>query len=127
MIRTLAAVLVAAIVLSGILASVAIISIGATIGLLSVDLPNPNNLETLSFAQPTVVYDRTGKVVLGQFQTEDRRVVQFTDVPRLVLDSTTAAEDRTFWTNPGFDAAAILSAIVDNASGVSDRGASTIT
>jgi membrane peptidoglycan carboxypeptidase len=125
--RMLATVIVAAVVLVGIVASVAIISIGATVGLLSADLPNPSNLETLSFAQPTVVYDRSGKVVLGQFQQQDRRVVSFLDVPRLVLDATTSAEDRTFWTNPGFDAAAILSAVVDNASGTSDRGASTIT
>src|SRR5215467_9108147 len=75
--RTLATVIVAIVVLLGILASVAVISIGATIGLLSVDLPNPSNLQTLSFAQPTVVYDRSGKVVLGQFQREDRRVVAF--------------------------------------------------
>jgi peptidoglycan glycosyltransferase len=125
--RIAATVLVGITVALGVLAAVVVISISATIGVLSMDLPNPSNLESLTFAQPTVVYDRSGKVVLGQFQREDRRVVAFQDVPRLVLDSTTTAEDRTFWSNSGFDAPAILSAVVDNASGTSDRGASTIT
>ena len=48
-------------------------------------------------------------------------------MPRLVLDATTTAEDRTFWENAGFDPQAILSAIAENASGESERGASTIT
>ena len=51
----------------------------------------------------------------------------FDDVPRLVLDATTTAEDRSFWENGGFDPAAILAAAAENANGESDRGASTIT
>ena len=97
------------------------------VGVLSVGLPDPARLESLTFAQPTVVYDRTGTVELGQFQLEDRRVVTFGDVPQLVLDATTTAEDRTFWTNSGFDAAAIAAAAAEGASGTSERGASTIT
>src|SRR5439155_762319 len=38
-----------------------------------------------------------------------------------------SAEDRTFWTNDGFDPAAIIAAVADNASTGSSRGASTIT
>ena len=99
----------------------------ATVAVLSNDLPDPSTLGSLTFNQPTVVYDRTGKVVLGTFQQERRRVVSYAEVPRLVLDATTTAEDRTFWENAGFDPAAIISAIAENASGTSDRGASTIT
>ena len=51
----------------------------------------------------------------------------FTDVPPLVLDATTSAEDRTFWQNSGYDAAAILAAVAEGASGAGERGASTIT
>src|SRR4029079_11294618 len=78
-------------------------------------------------AEPMKIYDRTGKVELARFQREERRVVTFTDVPHLVLDATTSAEDRTFWSNSGYDAAAILSAVAEGASGVRERGASTIT
>ncbi|MEX2011231.1 MAG: transglycosylase domain-containing protein [Chloroflexota bacterium] len=99
----------------------------ATVGALSTDLPDPSKLSDLSFSQPTVVYDRTGDVELGRFQREQRRVVAYDEVPRLILDATTAAEDRTFWENDGYDPAAILSAVAENAQGQSERGASTIT
>jgi membrane peptidoglycan carboxypeptidase len=99
----------------------------ATVGALSTDLPDPSKLRDLSFSQPTIVYDRTGEVELGRFQREQRRVVAYDEVPRLILDATTAAEDRTFWENDGYDPAAILSALAENAQGQSERGASTIT
>ena len=41
----------------------------------------------------------------------------FDDVPQLVLDATTTAEDRTFWANSGFDAPAIIAAVAEDASG----------
>jgi membrane peptidoglycan carboxypeptidase len=99
----------------------------ATVAYLSQDLPDPSQLESLTFAQPTILYDREGKVELGRFQTVERRVMAYDDVPRLVLDATTTAEDRTFWENPGFDLPAILSAVAESASGEGERGASTIT
>jgi membrane peptidoglycan carboxypeptidase len=99
----------------------------ATVNALSADLPDPAALEQLDFPQPTIIYDRTGKIELGRFQLEERRVVTFDQIPPLILDATTAAEDRTFWQNEGFDPAAIVSAVFENVSGESDRGASTIT
>ena len=99
------------------------------IGSLAGDLPDPAALTSLDFAQPTVIYDRTGTVELARFAREKRRVVAYDDVPTLVLDTTTAAEDRTFWRNDGFDLGAIVAAAVQNASGdgQTERGASTIT
>jgi penicillin-binding protein 1A len=91
-------------------------------------LPDPAALDTLTFNQPTIIYDRTGTVELARFQRENRRVVTYDEVPTLILDATTTAEDRTFWSNDGFDAAAIAAAAVQNATGSSgERGASTIT
>jgi len=109
------------------LAGVAVVGAVAAVSVLSDGLPDPTNLAALTFAEPTIVYDRTGKVELGRFQREQRRVVTFDEVPHLVLDATTTAEDRSFWKNSGFDPAAILSAVADNAAGTSERGASTIT
>ena len=43
-----------------------------------------------------------------------------------MLDATTAIEDQDFWTNPGFDPSAIVSAGLDTLAG-RPRGASTIT
>ena len=42
------------------------------------------------------------------------------------MDATTSVEDKTFWTNTGFDPLAIVSAALDSVSGQA-RGASTIT
>ena len=98
----------------------------STITALSQGLPDPSELESLSFAEPTVIYDRTGKVELARFQEEQRTVLTYDEIPQLVLDATTGAEDRTFWSNEGFDVQAMLSAAVDTLNG-NGRGASTIT
>ena len=111
---------VLAVILTGVMVSTAVT-------VLSVGLPDPGGLESMTFAQPTVVYDRSGTVELGRFQRESRRLVAFGDVPELVLDSTTTAEDRSFWANSGFDVPAIMSALAQGASGARERGASTIT
>jgi membrane peptidoglycan carboxypeptidase len=106
----------------------AMVGVGV-ISSLSAGLPDPTQLDALTFDQPTTIYDRTGTVVLARFQREERRVVTYNDVPRLVIDATTTAEDRTFWTNDGFAPAAIAATVFQNASsGTSEeRGASTIT
>src|SRR3954447_21866445 len=125
--RALALLLVVVLLTGAFGAAMSLMAVGAAMNVLSVGLPDPSQLEQLTFAQPTVVFDRTGKVELARFQREERRVVAFPDVPRLVLDATTSAEDRTFWANSGYDAAAILAAVAEGASGVRERGASTIT
>jgi membrane peptidoglycan carboxypeptidase len=99
----------------------------STVGVMSTGLPDPKALGQIGFAQATILYDRTGKVELGRFQDQKRRVVAFKDVPPVILDATTAAEDRTFWDNAGVDVPALISAAAENASGTSERGASTIT
>ncbi len=50
----------------------------------------------------------------------------FEQIPPILLDATTAVEDKTFWENAGFDPVAIIAAAVDSFRGNS-RGASTIT
>ena len=93
----------------------------------SKDLQDPKALlQNIDFNQQTVLYDRTGTVQLAAFGSENRRVLKFAEIPNVVLDTTTSTEDKTFWTNTGFDPAAILSALRDAISG-SPRGASTIT
>ncbi len=102
--------------------------VGATtLGVMSAGLPAPTELDKLGFDEPTIVYDRAGKVELGRFEDERRRVLAFDAIPKTILDATTSAEDRTFWQNAGVDVPALVSAVAENASGASDRGASTIT
>ena len=112
--------------LAAVLGGLAAISV---VNALSQGLPNPADLDSLTFAQPTIVYDRTGTIELARFQQQDRRVVTYDEIPPLLLDAVTTAEDRSFWTNGGFDPGAIAAAAVQNVTGdgSGERGASTIT
>lgn len=90
-------------------------------------LPDPAEVfGGLDFYEETRIFDRTGEVRLATFARERRDVVTFEEIPPVVIDATTAIEDRTFWENPGFDPLAIASAAVDTLAG-EPRGASTIT
>jgi membrane peptidoglycan carboxypeptidase len=91
------------------------------------DLGDPRTLlQQTDYYQQTALYDRTGTVRLAAYGSENRRVLKFDEVPDVVLDATTTAEDKTFWTNTGFDPAAVLSSLRDALSG-RPRGGSTIT
>ena len=67
-------------VIAGAIALAAVVLVGAlvattVVGALARGLPDPADLEGLTFAQPTVIYDRTGKIELARFEQQDRRVV----------------------------------------------------
>ncbi len=113
-------------------ALLAILALLLTVGVVSafqrytVGLEDPNKLPTdLTLSQQTVVVDRNG-VELARFGGEKREVVDFKDIPPIVIDAQTAIEDKTFWDNAGFDPLAIIAAGIDGLRGNS-RGASTIT
>jgi membrane peptidoglycan carboxypeptidase len=112
-----------------IVAAVAGLAAVGVVNALAQGLPDPAGLRNLTFSQPTIIYDRTGKVELARFELQDRRVVTYQEIPRVVLDAVTTAEDRTFWTNDGFDPGSIVAAAVQNVTGDGggERGASTIT
>ncbi len=91
-------------------------------------LPDVKTFDQLTFAQPTKVYDRGHQHVLATFFDQNRKVVSFDQIPQLVLDATTAVEDRTFWENQGYDLQSTVFASLANVTGAADRGgASTIT
>ena len=98
----------------------------ATFTGLSRDLPSPQLLEQIELPEQSVVYDRTGKVELARFGEFNREVVTFEQIPAVLVDATTAVEDRTFWENAGFDPVGIIAAGLDALRG-NARGASTIT
>lgn len=100
----------------------------ATLEQIAAGLPDVRDFDQLQFAQPTTIYDRTGKVQLANFQQEKRTVLTYDQIPHLVLDATTATEDHTFWENPGFDINGIGAAVAACLQGDCSRGgASTIT
>jgi membrane peptidoglycan carboxypeptidase len=101
---------------------------GVTLATLEEGLPDVRAFQDLDFAEPTIIYDRKGKTELARFWEERRQVVDFDEIPPLVLDATTATEDDTFWENPGVDLEATINALVTEAAGGGDRGGgSTIT
>jgi peptidoglycan glycosyltransferase len=113
------------------MAAIAVVALLGGIGLFMAwntrlaDYP-PSRLTDIPITQESIIYDRN-HVVLARFTTgESRQVVRFDQIPAVLVDATTAVEDRTFWTNTGFDPLGILSAAVDSIRGRA-RGASTIT
>jgi membrane peptidoglycan carboxypeptidase len=91
------------------------------------DLPDPEKaFEDIEFEQPSVIYDRTGAIELARFGELRRELLDFAEIPPEMIDATTSVEDKDFWTNPGFDISAVVSAGLDTISG-RPRGASTIT
>ena len=108
---------------------IAAIAYGGTIaiyGAVVADLPDPKDLDTIVLNQNTTVYDRTGTVQLAAFGSDRRTEVTFANIPSIVLDTTTAIEDKTYWENSGFDPLGFVAAALDTLGG-SGRGGSTIT
>ncbi|TFG66524.1 MAG: hypothetical protein E4H24_07805, partial [Thermomicrobiales bacterium] len=111
--------------LAGLGAIGAVAAVGAYNSLAS-GLDDPKTLTEYVLPEETIIYDRTGTVELARFGDAKREVVTFDQIPPILLDATTAVEDKTFWENAGFDPVAIISAALDSVGGDS-RGASTIT
>lgn len=94
---------------------------------LATDVPEP---EELANDQIAIIYDRTGENELTRIVPEggNRRNVDLSEVPDPVRNAVLAAEDREFYTNPGFSlsgyARAALGVITGNSSA---GGGSTIT
>lgn len=75
-------------------------------------------------------YDRNGNLLFELTTTEKRVWLAYEEIPRDVINATVAVEDDTFWTNPGFDPAAIGAAVLSNVRQDENGrpiGASTIT
>ncbi|WP_406049803.1 transglycosylase domain-containing protein [Kribbella sp. NBC_00889] len=88
------------------------------------DIPDPNkefatNTTTVTFAD--------GKQPLGSFFEQNRHSVPLSQIPKHVQDAVTAAEDRTFWTNPGISPSGMVRAAWNIANGEQLQGGSTIT
>ena len=92
------------------------------------DLPDINNFEAKPFGT-TRIYDRNGRL-LQEISDPDlgwRTNVQLEQIAPLAMEATIAAEDPTFFTNPGVDPTAIVRALVINYNGQGSSGGSTIT
>lgn len=128
--------------LSGILLTAVTGTVAAgTVAYFTADLPSVDRLETAfgsdnaEFFQTTQIFDRTGEHLLyevidprgGDRQWLSIDPAQPRHISQAVIDATVAIEDKTFWTNPGYDLEGILRALISNLRGRSIQGGSTIT
>jgi penicillin-binding protein 1C len=74
-------------------------------------------------------YDRHGALLFELRTAEKRRHLDYGEIPGQIINATVAVEDDTFWRNPGYDAEAIVAALLANYRNPDRRpaGASTIT
>jgi len=95
------------------------------------DLPEPEQIEAAEENfETTKIYDRTGQVLLYEVIDPfggDRTWVSLDQIPEELICATIASEDKTFWTNPGFDPRGIARALWSNLQGRKIQGGSSIT
>jgi len=92
-------------------------------------LPDLSSFNTITVAQSTKIYDRTGTVLLYDIhQDQNRTVVPFNEISQYIKDATVAIEDPTFYQHGAIKITSIIrSLFVDIFSGSFSQGGSTIT
>src|SRR5438105_11014786 len=112
------------------LAALAFASVMGLYAYFARDLPDPGTLAHRQLFQTARIYDRSGKLLqeINDPQGGRRILVPLSDIPMVMRDATIAAEDASFYDNPGFDIRAVVRATYQWVrSGSPQSGASTIT
>ncbi|HEY1293755.1 MAG TPA: PBP1A family penicillin-binding protein [Chloroflexota bacterium] len=94
------------------------------------DLPDPGTLANRQLFQTARILDRNGKLLqeLNDPEGGRRTLITLQDIPPVARQATIAAEDASFYDNPGFDVRAVVRATYQwIRSGSPQSGASTIT
>jgi membrane peptidoglycan carboxypeptidase len=109
----------------------AVMALGANVYAVSFinNLPSVRGMDSTDFQGDTIIKDRNGLVLADIGQNGDRRItVPIDQINPKVRQATVSIEDRSFWTNQGFDTEAILRTAATNvrAGGIAGGG-STIT
>ncbi len=127
----------------GLLTLIVMLFTGVTIGMgvgtaaaaynaITANLPTPDEVAAASVQtfETTKIYDRTGQHLLYEVidpNAGDRNWVPLSAMPEYVVCGTVAAEDKTFWTNPGINIRGLLRAFYSNLQGGDVQGGSSIT
>ena len=98
----------------------------ATVGIVyaRTDVPDPDTLKT---NQVATIYYGDGKTVLARVGSQNRSDVALSAVPAHVKWAVLAAENRSFYTDPGISPKGIVRAAWNNVRGGELQGGSTIT
>lgn len=97
---------------------------GFALAVALVPLPDPNELAS---SEATVVYYSDGVTEVGRVGDSTRRSISLDQIPLPVRQAVLAAEDREFYDHTGVSPVGIGRALVNNVTGNSIQGASTIT
>lgn len=98
--------------------------LGLVLAYFLLPIPNPN----AGFqSNNTTLYYRDGKEVISTMSVQNRVSVSYSDMSQSIKDAVVAAENRSFWEDPGFDPIGIGRAFVSNIAGNKRQGGSTIT
>jgi len=90
-------------------------------------LPSIDHLEDTQYQVPLRIYDRN-EVLLAEFGEHRRIPVQFSKIPRYLIDAVVSVEDDQFWNHAGVDVYALMAAVYEVVTtGRKTRGGSTIT
>ncbi len=105
-----------------------IIVFAGIIGILSINLPDVNDLESLNAAQSTEIFDREGNLLYTIHGEENRQQIGLENISPYLINATVAIEDDTFFDHGGFDVFAIMRGVLYEIFGIgTPRGGSTIT
>ena len=91
------------------------------------DLPDVHDPNAFTYSDKTRIYANDKTTLLAEFYLQDQEPVEASQVSDYVLKGTVATEDERFYEHGGVDAWGIARALVNNLSGKSLEGASTIT
>ncbi len=107
---------------------VSIVLFVGTIGILSIGLPDVNDLEKLQADQSTEIYDKDGELLYTIHGEENREQISYDKISPYLINATVAIEDDRFWEHSGFDMVGIGRAVLYEVFGLGvRRGGSTIT
>ena len=79
----------------------------------SIDLPEVDELQNYTFPMTSTVYDDDNNVI-AEFAKEKRNFLPISDIPQNIIEAFIAIEDKTFYTNSGFDVIGIMRAFFKN-------------
>ncbi len=106
--------------------AVVALMIGLGAALIYPDLPSLDSLTNYQPKLPLRVYSEDG-YLLAEYGEERRAFIDIANVPQNMKSAVIAIEDRRFYQHGGIDTKGILRAAINNVTGGSKEGASTIT
>lgn len=103
---------------------IAVVVLGIVVWYSQVKIPTPSDFAAY---QTTTVYFSDGTTKMGEYAEQNRTIVAGDQIPQVMRDAVVAAEDRTFYENPGINPAGIARAVYLNITGKDRQGGSSIT